>query len=599
MPDIPLPKPAAPSVPPTNIPPIGTPINGPLPGEPPREISVSPLPTPQTLGVNQPTALVAPVATQQPVVQQPAVMPPAAVGALPSLSSNSLPPNHTAGQAPPPVGAPVAGVPAGAPPAGSPVGAAVGKQVDPKKAGPQFAKPINPLLKILPLVLGGLLLLGLGLFLASRFFGGSPAAPGTPVGNQTGGRPGDTSGGGTGAPTAPTGQAVTLEYWGLWEPAEVMEAVFKDFETQNPGVQVRYTKQSHRDYRERLQTAIASGNGPDLFRFHASWSTMLKGELAAMPSSVYSSSEFQSTFYPAAYKQLQVDGQIVGIPLMYDGLALYYNTKMFETAGVEVPSTWVELRNAAKKLTLTTGSTIERGGVALGSAKNVEHFSDVVAFLMLQNGADLRKPNSPEARDAIAFYTNFLRTDRVWSETLPNSTVAFAREDVAMMFAPSWRVHEILAMNPELEFAIAPLPKLASEQIAWANFWAEGVNNKNSNKDIAWKLLKYLSSKEVQMKLHSEQSKIRPFGELYSRVDLADELATSKYAAPFLQEAPYAQGWFLSSNTFDKGVNDQMIKYYEDAVNASAQGKSMEQVLQTLELGTTQVLRQYNATGMQ
>lgn len=575
MPDIPLPKPAAPVTPPDEqtsatpgvspvnqqVPQVApTPLNSPLPSDPPPPPQVQPgLPA------------------EPPKSPSGVALPPASVGALSSLSSNALPK----------VGAPVAGkTPTLTPPASPTLPPQKGGAPVPPPASPQFATKRSPLLKFLPWIVGALVLLVVGVLVVPRLL--TPQETTTPAPSTQSGKPD--------AATPPT-QAATLEYWGLWEPQEVMEEVLKDFERENPGVQVRYTKQSHRDYRERLQTAIASGNGPDVFRFHATWATMLKNELAPLPNSTYTTAEFQELFYPVVVKQLQVDGQIVGVPLMYDGLALLYNKKILETAGLQPPKTWVELRSAAKTLTLLNGNTVERGGVALGSAKNVDHFSDIIGFLLLQNGADLKKPNSQETKDALAFYTNFLKSDNVWSETLPSSTVAFAREDVAMIFAPSWRIHEILATNPNISFGVAPLPKLATEQIGWANYWAEGVNSKGKNKQAAWNLLKYLSSAEVQQKLYSNQSKVRSFGEIYSRKDLASSLAGAPYVEAYLQDAPFAQSWYLTSNTFDKGIDDQLIKYYEDAITATLEGKTTDSTLQTLELGTTQVLRQYNATG--
>jgi ABC-type glycerol-3-phosphate transport system substrate-binding protein len=71
---------------------------------------------------------------------------------------------------------------------------------------------------------------------------------------------------------------------------------------------------------------------------------MLGNDLSAMPTSVMSLAQYKETFYPTAYNNLQVGGQIVGIPLMYDGLALFYNKEMLKTANIEVPRTWAELR---------------------------------------------------------------------------------------------------------------------------------------------------------------------------------------------------------------------------------------------------------------
>ncbi|NCN06963.1 MAG: extracellular solute-binding protein [Candidatus Pacebacteria bacterium] len=447
-------------------------------------------------------------------------------------------------------------------------------------------------LRFLPFILIGFLVIGVAVFAYRAISGGSRTSVTPPSSSGSGA---NSSAGGASTPSTSGGQAVTLEYWGLWEPAEVMTQVLSDFEKANPGVSIRYTKQSYRDYRQRLQTAIASGNGPDLFRFHASWTPMLSAELARMPASVYSAAEYQKTFYPAAAAQLQVQGQLVGIPLMYDGLALFYNKEALQTAAVDPPTTWSELRTLAAKLTIKSGSEIKRGGVALGNATNVDHFSDIIALLMLQNGADLAEPNSAEGRDALLFYTNFQKADGVWNSVLPSSTVAFARGEAAMLFAPSWRAHDISAINPDLQFGITSVPQLSDTRIAWASFWAEGVSQQSKQQELSWKLLEYLSSKEVQLRLHADQAGLRAFGEIYSRTDLADQAASNEFMRPYLQDAPFASGWYLSSATFDAGINDQLIGYYEKAVTGLLGSSSMNTVLTELEQGTTQTLTQYSA----
>jgi len=129
--------------------------------------------------------------------------------------------------------------------------------------------------------------------------------------------------------------------------------------------------------------------------------------------------------------------------------------------------------------------------------------------------------------------------------------------------------------------------------LAWASYWAEGVSNYSQNQAAAWKFVKFLSTPEVMQQLYSKQSQIRAFGEPYSRKDLADKLVTNPILKPLLSDAQYAQGWYLSSFTHDNGINDQLIKYYEDAVTAILGGKNSNDVLSTLEQGTSQVLRQY------
>jgi ABC-type glycerol-3-phosphate transport system substrate-binding protein len=154
----------------------------------------------------------------------------------------------------------------------------------------------------------------------------------------------------------------------------------------------------------------------------------------------------------------------------------------------------------------------------------------------------------------------------VWNASFPTATETFARGDVAMMIAPSWRAHEIRAKNPNITFAVAPVPQIpGGDRVSWASYWAEGVSAKSEHKEISWQFLKYLSSADVQKKLHSDAKKERAFGELYSRVDLSSEQVTDPLTGAYYENAPYAKSWYLNGYTHDNGINDRIIKYYEDA----------------------------------
>jgi multiple sugar transport system substrate-binding protein len=484
------------------------------------------------------------------------------------------------------------GAGAGAPGAPMTPGGALPKppQLPPSQtpAKPQVAELKKSPLRFLPFVLGALLILGIGYFVLSKIFGDSK--PPQPTTSDT-----TPTTAGQGSTTTTANQAVTLSYWGLWEPSDVLQDVLDTYHQQHPNVTINYQMESYKDYKDRLQTAIASGRGPDIFRFHASWTPMLHNELDAMPTTVYSPTDFQNTFYPAATQQLSSGSQIFGIPLMYDGLALYYNSDALRAANAQPPKTWADVKSMASQLTIRSNGKIQRAGLAIGNTTNVEHFSDILALLILQNGGDPANPTTQEVQDAVIFYTNFAKVDKVWDDTLPSSTVAFARGDVAMMFAPSWRAHDVKALNPNLKFGIAPVPQLSGTKISWASFWAEGVSSQSKNKAESWAFLKYLSSADVERKLYAAASKDRAFGEIYSRKDLAADLANDPYVGPFLADAPSGQGWFLSSFTHDNGINDQMIKYYQDAVNAVlASSSDVKSAMNTVQLGVSQVLRQYN-----
>lgn len=405
-------------------------------------------------------------------------------------------------------------------------------------------------------------------------------------------------------PKIRSAKTVSLTYWGLWEPNEVMTGVLADWEKAHPDIKVNYSRQSIKEYRERLQSALARGEGPDIFRFHITWLPMLKNELETVPAEVYSAQQFEATFYPVAKDSLRLGGGYVGIPLEVDSLALFYNQEIFQAANQTPPTTWDEVRQVACQLTTKDESgKIQTAGIPLGTTGNIEHWSDILGLMMVQNGVDFSNLAGPLAEDALSFYSLFQSSrlcegivaggGAVWDTTLPNSMLAFASGKVAMYLGFSWDVFEIININPRASFRVTAAPQLAGTEVSWASFWVEGVAKKSKNPKEAWEFLKFLSSKEVLQKMYLAQSKIRLFGEPYSRLDMASLLAADPLVSPFVAQAQKAKTWYLSSRTFDNGLNDRMIKYFEDAVNAVNSGKSSKETIQTASSGISQLLSQY------
>lgn len=402
----------------------------------------------------------------------------------------------------------------------------------------------------------------------------------------------------------------TLIYWGLWEPEAVMQGVIAEWEEKHPSVKVKYIKQDKEDYRVRLQSAFSQGKGPDIFRFHQTWIPMLKGDLAPVPKEVVNTLGLERDYFSVIKESLQQGGQFYAVPLMIDTLILYYNKDILTAANKSPPRTWWGLRELARELTVKdeTGK-IRTAGAALGTTNNVDHWSDVIGLMIYQNGGDPARPNNQLVEDVLSFYTIFRREDKVWDETLPNSTLAFASGKLAFYFGPSWRVFNLLEANPQLNFAVIGVPQLPKlketdwelaekgeaelTNIGWASFWVEGVWQKSKHQKEAWQFLQFLASKEILQKLYTAERQVRLFGEIYPRFDLAQTLTSDPLLAPFIEQARIAKTWYLCSATHDAGINDRMIKYYQDAINSINQGEQITKALETLDQGVQQVLTQY------
>jgi len=393
-------------------------------------------------------------------------------------------------------------------------------------------------------------------------------------------------------------QKVELEYWGLWEEDKMYAGVIEDYQKKNPKIKINYIKQTPDDYRLKLVARIKEGNGPDIFRFHNTWLPTISEIVSPLPSKVMTNEVFESTFYKVAQNDLKLGNAYYGIPLEIDGLELIYNNELFRKAGISAPpKTWEELLNDANTLRVQDASNnILTSGISLGTANNIEHYSDILGWMLLQNGADLRKLGSNEAVEVLANYRQFAEPPlNFWNEKMPNNITAFTQGKVAMIIAPSWRILEIKAANADLEIKTASLPLLSGNQpLSLATYWVEGVSKASKHQLEAWKFLAYLAQKDTMTKMYQTQSQTRLFGEPYSRVDLRDSLVQNEYIGPILDQALYMQSLPMISKTFDKGINEEIIGYIEDAINATMKGVSYNQAFTVAAKGVEQVFAKYN-----
>lgn len=390
---------------------------------------------------------------------------------------------------------------------------------------------------------------------------------------------------------------VHLVYWGLWEEKEIFMPLIEKYQKENPQVTVEYIKMDPHEYREKILERSEKGKGPDIFRYHNTWVSSLKRVLAPLPKEIMKDEEYEKTFYPIVKKDLKIGKYYYGIPLEIDCLVLVYNDTLFKNVGIEKPPTnWEEVIDYAIKLTTKDANgQIITGGIALGTASNVEHFSDVLGTMFLQNGVDFKNIYSEEGASALAAFRKFAEPpNNVWDETMPNSIAAFIQEKVAMIIVPSWEILVIKQANPELKLKVSNFPIVpGGKPISLASYWVEGVSVHSKNQIEAWRFLKFLVSKENLTKLYENQAKTRLFGEPYSRVDLASLLIQNEYIGPVIAQANHLESLPVVSRTFDNGINDEIIKYLENAVNSTINGVSYKEALEPVQKGIDQVFKKY------
>ena len=393
-------------------------------------------------------------------------------------------------------------------------------------------------------------------------------------------------------------QSVTLQFWGTFDDDRFYSDAIADFNKTNPGIRVIYRKFNFEDYEKQLIDSFAAGTGPDIWLMHNTWLPKHGDKIQPLPQEKLSGEdkplltlkEFQEQFVDVAVQDLMLGGQIYALPIYIDTLALYYNKDLFNTAGItSPPKTWEEFNDAVKGLTsFDSRGNISRAAAAIGTAKNINRSTDILALLMLQSGVKMTNNDHSSAtfaksvsgadvgETALQYYTDFANPSKqvyTWNDSQSYSIDAFVNGNVAMMLNYSHHIKTIRDKAARFNFAIAPVPQIAGASVAanYANYWAPTVSKQSKNSIVAWKFLVYLSS------TRGNSFYVNASNRPSARRDLLEQQKTDPDLGVFATQALSARSWYQVDSTAIETIFAEMI----DGVNFGR--ASVREALQAAE----------------
>ncbi|MBI3323037.1 MAG: extracellular solute-binding protein [Candidatus Omnitrophica bacterium] len=307
---------------------------------------------------------------------------------------------------------------------------------------------------------------------------------------------------------------VTLEFWELSVGEELMRSLLDKFEKQNPGVRVRFQQLSWDFGLDKIITAIAAGNPPDLVELGTDWVPQFSssGVLHDITDEV---APYKGEFLlwdPVTYR-----GRVYGIPWLAGTRVLFYNRELFARAGLNPdapPRTWEELLRAAQAVH-ALGEEIYGFGIHVGEA-----YAPWQEFLPFAwgNGAEVLDRewtrcllDQPPAVEALRFYQSLKPHSLV--ERQPQVNQLFAEGRVGVQISGAWNLAVIPRMNPTLNFGVGLVPRPAAGRGTPASF-AGGemlvILKSSGHREAALALARFLAQEEQAMAVVEAQRNIIP-----------------------------------------------------------------------------------------
>ncbi|HWA16723.1 MAG TPA: extracellular solute-binding protein, partial [Gemmatimonadales bacterium] len=151
----------------------------------------------------------------------------------------------------------------------------------------------------------------------------------------------------------------TVRFWAFGREGEVVQALVRDFERENPGIRVRVQQIPWTAAHEKLLTSHVGKASPDLAQLGNTWIPEMQtlGALEPLDSLVGAGGLPDSSWYPGIVATNTVDRQLYGIPWYVDTRVLFYRADILKRAGYDtLPETWDGWRDAMRAIRKVQGT---------------------------------------------------------------------------------------------------------------------------------------------------------------------------------------------------------------------------------------------------
>ena len=294
-----------------------------------------------------------------------------------------------------------------------------------------------------------------------------------------------------------------------WFPPMVQE-MLQEFHATNPNIRVFYIPDPD-NVEESMLAYMQAGTAPDVFQgcctFFPIWAEQgytldLRPYVEADQDQV-----IISDWDPAQYNSFFTeDGRQFGLPKYHGALALYYNKDLFDEYGVAYPDeTWDhdDYLAAMKRLTHDRdgdGRTDLWGSMIDISWDRIQmHVNGWGGHLVDPDDPTQCRMDEPEAVEAMEWLRMRMWEDKVMATFLDVQNLgtrdAFIQGRVAMVEDGSWTLKDILA-GADFRVGVAPFPAGPVRRVTLATTDGFGIYSGTKHPDEAWKLVKFLISKE-------------------------------------------------------------------------------------------------------
>ncbi|MBW4663407.1 MAG: ABC transporter substrate-binding protein [Chroococcus sp. CMT-3BRIN-NPC107] len=250
---------------------------------------------------------------------------------------------------------------------------------------------------------------------------------------------------------------------------DVLQKLVDRFNQQHPDIKVEslYVGQSEQQL-PKILAAVVGNAPPDLLWFNATLTGQLVELNAILPLENWLAKlpEF-SQIDPALFESMEYGGHTWSVPFATNNVSIFYRPSLFKAAGItELPQTWEQLRQVARKLTIDTNGDrrIDQHGIFLPLGKGEFAVFLWLPFMWSGGGELVANDNqtpaivNPGAISSMELWHSLI-ADGSALLSLPErgfETDNFLAGKVAMQITGPWTLGQLQATG--VDFDVFPIP---------------------------------------------------------------------------------------------------------------------------------------------
>lgn len=296
---------------------------------------------------------------------------------------------------------------------------------------------------------------------------------------------------------------VTLEYM-IWDAnaVSVYQELAATFSEQNPGVAVEVTAVPWDQYWTKLQTQASSNTLPDLFWINEpNFAQYATNGVIAEASPEYSPSDFPE----ALVDSYTLDGKVLATPMSYNTMAVWYNTAIFDAAGVAYPAdNWTldDFSAAANTITQKLGGD-GVFGAASGPALGQETYYNTILASgghVISDDGTTSGYADPATIKGLQVWTDLIASGAAPSvEQVNDNPISqyFTSGKLAMMWSGGWNAKTLSTSEIADTIQVAPLPHGSSDLVTTIQGGAYAVSAGSANLKEAQAFQLFLTSQQA------------------------------------------------------------------------------------------------------